>query len=69
MKLIRHKSREYKGKKYYKHWVVIPNKLVEELGWKQGEDLEAYTDFVVSSPQDVTTKKKRTLSLISKRMR
>lgn len=44
MKLLSQVSREHKGKKYYKHWVVIPNKLVEKLGWKAGEDLEAYTE-------------------------
>ena len=33
-------SREYKGKNYKKFWIVIPNKLIEKLGWKTGEDLE-----------------------------
>ncbi len=41
MRLLSQKSREYKDKEYIKHWVVIPNKLVEELGWRQGEELEA----------------------------
>ena len=40
MKLLKQKSRDYNGKPYYKYWVVIPNKLVEALGWKQGEELE-----------------------------
>lgn len=41
MRLLSQKSREYKDKEYIKHWVVIPNKLVEKLGWKRGEELEA----------------------------
>jgi bifunctional DNA-binding transcriptional regulator/antitoxin component of YhaV-PrlF toxin-antitoxin module len=41
MKLISQKHAEYKGKDYYKHWVVIPNKLIQKLGWEPGEELEA----------------------------
>jgi len=41
MKLSGHVSREYKGKEYEKLWVVIPHKLIEKLGWKRGDDLEA----------------------------
>jgi hypothetical protein len=41
MRLLSHKSREYKGKEYTKHWIVIPNKLVEKLKWKMGDELEA----------------------------
>jgi len=44
MRLIGQKHSEYKGKSYSKHWVVIPNKLLEELGWKAGDDLEATSD-------------------------
>lgn len=40
MRLIGNKTREYKGKEYKKFSVVIPNKYIEELGWKEGEDLE-----------------------------
>jgi len=43
MKLQGNVSREYKNKKYTKFWVVLPNKLVEKLGWKVGEELEAET--------------------------
>ena len=35
MKLLSQKSREHKGKVYYTHWVVIPNSLVEKLGWRR----------------------------------
>ncbi len=41
MRLIGQKHSEYKGKDYHKFWVVIPNKLIEKLGWKAGEELEA----------------------------
>ena len=33
----------FKGREYTKFWIVIPNKLIEKLGWKAGEDLEAGT--------------------------
>tara|TARA_Y100000310_G_C20662336_1_gene805452 strand:+ start:146 stop:307 length:162 start_codon:yes stop_codon:yes gene_type:complete len=41
MRLIQQEHSEYKGKKYYKSWVVIPQKFIGKLGWKKGEDLEA----------------------------
>lgn len=41
MRLLSQVSREYKGEKYEKFWVVIPSKLVKQLGWKKGEELEA----------------------------
>jgi hypothetical protein len=41
MKLLSHTSREYKGTKYQKFWVVISNKLIEKLSWKKGEELKA----------------------------
>ena len=41
MKLQSQVSREYKGTKYEKFWVVLPSKMIQELGWKSGQDLEA----------------------------
>lgn len=41
MRLIQQEHSEYKGKKYCKSWVVIPSKIIEKLGWKKGEELEA----------------------------
>ena len=41
MRLLSQISREYKGIEYKKFWVVISNKLVEKLGWKTGDELEA----------------------------
>lgn len=40
MRLLSQISREYKGKEYKKFWIVIPNKLIEKLGWRTGNDLE-----------------------------
>jgi len=40
MRLLSQKSREYKDKSYYKFWVVIPNKIIDKLGWKRGDELE-----------------------------
>lgn len=39
MKLQSQISREYKGTKYEKFWIVIPSKIVEKLGWKSGQEL------------------------------
>jgi len=43
MRLLSHTSREYKGIEYKKHWIIISNKIVEELEWKPGDDLKAKT--------------------------
>ena len=43
MRLLSQKSREYKGKDYKKHWIIISNKIIEELEWKSGDDLKAKT--------------------------
>ena len=41
MKLIKQHGRKYKESNYYKFIVVIPNKIIEKLGWKGGEELNA----------------------------
>jgi len=41
MKLISQKHSQYKGKDYHKFWIVIPNKIIERLGWKAGTELNA----------------------------
>ncbi len=40
MKLIKQKGRNYKDKEYFKYIVVIPNKILEKLNWKGGENLD-----------------------------
>jgi len=41
MRLLSQISREYQGTKYEKFWVVLPSKVVDKLGWKKGQELEA----------------------------
>ena len=40
MRLLSQISREYKEKQYKKFWVIIPNSIVEKLGWKSGDELK-----------------------------
>ncbi len=40
MKLQSQVSREYKGEKYEKFWFVIPSKLLKELKWKSGQEVD-----------------------------
>ena len=39
MRLQKQRTREVKGKEYFRWTVVIPPSEVEDLGWKEGEDL------------------------------
>lgn len=39
-KLQRHFSYEYKGKKVYKHVIVVPEEALGKLGWKAGQELD-----------------------------
>lgn len=41
MKILKEKSREYKGKAYYKYKVNIPEELLKEAGFKEGDELTA----------------------------
>jgi len=40
MKILKEKSREYKGKPYYKYKVNIPGKILKESGFKEGDELQ-----------------------------
>lgn len=40
MRLQKQKTREVKGKEYFRWSVVIPPEEVKELGWKEGEELD-----------------------------
>lgn len=40
MKLLSQTSRTYKEKRYSKFWVIIPNKVIERIGWETGDSLE-----------------------------
>ena len=39
MRLQKQKTREVKGKEYFRWTVVIPPAKVRELGWKEGQEL------------------------------
>jgi len=40
MKVIKEKSREYKGESYYKYKINIPTKIVNDANIKEGDDYE-----------------------------
>jgi len=40
MRLQKQLSRQVEGKKYPKYVVTIPPKYIEQLGWKEGIELE-----------------------------
>jgi hypothetical protein len=44
MRLQKQKTREVKGKEYFRWTVVIPPKEVESLGWTEGTELESKTE-------------------------
>ena len=56
MKLTKQWSRDYGDKEYHKYLVVLPSKIIKELGWKGGEDLEAETknDKLIITKNDKT---------------
>ncbi|MBL7148405.1 MAG: hypothetical protein ISS82_06265 [Nanoarchaeota archaeon] len=41
MKILKEKSREYKGKKYFKYKVNLPEELLKDSGFKEGDELKA----------------------------
>jgi len=41
MRLLSQVSRKYGDVQYRKFWIVIAQKLIEELSWKKGDDLKA----------------------------
>jgi bifunctional DNA-binding transcriptional regulator/antitoxin component of YhaV-PrlF toxin-antitoxin module len=40
VRLQKHFAYRYKDKEHYKHVVTIPEETVEQLGWKEGDELE-----------------------------
>ena len=53
MKILKEKSREYKGKSYYKYKINLPEEIIQKAGFKEGDDLDAE-----ASKGEVTLKKK-----------
>ena len=41
MKILKVKSRNYKGKQYHKYRINLPEGLLKEAGFKEGDDLQA----------------------------
>ncbi len=39
-KLQKQQAYSYKGKKHFKHVIIIPDEAITELGWKGGQELE-----------------------------
>lgn len=44
MKILKEKSRIYKGQSYYKYKVNIPEKILRQTQLKEGDELEIQTD-------------------------
>tara|TARA_Y100000310_G_C20596964_1_gene770998 strand:- start:72 stop:254 length:183 start_codon:yes stop_codon:yes gene_type:complete len=44
MKILKEKSREYKGKPYYKYKVNIPEENIKESELKEGDNLEVKSE-------------------------
>jgi len=40
MKILSQISRKYKDKFYRKFLIIIPKKLLDDLGWKAGQELK-----------------------------
>ena len=40
MKLQRHFAYRYKGKRYYKNVITIPDEVINKLGWNIGDEIE-----------------------------
>lgn len=43
-KLQKQQAYSYKGKKHFKHVIVIPDEAITELGWKGGRELDLSID-------------------------
>lgn len=54
MKLQKQLSRKYGKKKYPKYVIVVPPKQIENLGWKEGEEL----DGKISGKSFIITRKR-----------
>lgn len=41
MKVLKVKSRNYKGKQYYKHRINLPKEVLDKANFKEGDELKA----------------------------
>jgi len=57
MKLQSQVSRRIEKKEYRKFWVVIPNEIVEKLGWVEGQEVspevKGHTLILKASPSTI----------------
>jgi hypothetical protein len=53
-KLQKQQAYSYKGKKHFKHVIVIPDEAISELDWKGGQEL----DLCISGKKLVIEQKK-----------
>ncbi len=53
MKVIKEKSREYNGKPYYKYKINLPQKIIQESGISEKDEL----DIEIKDDKVVITKK------------
>ena len=40
MRIQKHLAYKYKDKEHYKHVLIVPEKAMESLGWKPGQELD-----------------------------
>lgn len=43
MRILKEKSREYNGKSYFKYKINLPEEILKESCFKEGDELEAET--------------------------
>ena len=48
MKLLEVKNKVVKGVEYRRFMVILPRKMIEELGWCGGDELVCYIDDIFS---------------------
>ncbi len=44
MKILKEKSRSYKGQNYYKYKINIPEMKLDDAGFKEGDELECVAE-------------------------
>ena len=52
VKLQKHVAYKYNNRKHYKHIVIIPEEMIDELGWKDGVELvqQVENDHLILKP-------------------
>jgi len=66
MKLQKRLAYRYKGKEYYKHVLTISQRILKELGWETGENLEQIVEggrLIIRPKMDTSTKIKEKIGI------